>query len=264
MKWKLNRPVAFFDIEATGKNPRADRIVELAIIKLMPDGGREEHVFRVNPERPMSAEVIAIHGITDADVKDCPTFAQIAPKVLEILRNCDLGGYNLLHFDIPMLIEEFARLGMKFDDGDRAVVDAQRIYHKREPRDLSAALSFYCGELHLGAHGALDDVLATIRVLEGQLDRYTDLPQDMESLDAYCNTREPSWVDRSGKLKWADGEVVLNFGKNAGKKLRDYVQFEPSYLKWLLKSDFPRDTKDIVQNALEGKYPAPPAKPDEA
>ena len=160
-----------------------------------------------------------------------------------------------------MLIEEFIRAQVPFSIEGRRVLDAQRIFHKREPRDLSAALKFYCNELHLGAHGAVDDVNATIRVVEGQLDRYSDLPRAMEALHDYCNPRNPSWVDSTGKLKWVDGEATINFGKNGGRKLRDMVADRDGqgFLRWILKSDFPRDTKEVVTNALAGKFPKPPA-----
>ncbi len=255
VKLKLDRPLAIFDIEATGINPRADRIVELAIVKLVPKGERESFESRINPEMPIPAEATQIHGIKDSDVAPCPTFTQLAPKIAAFLENCDLGGYNILHYDIPMLCEEFLRAKIAFTTEGRRVLDAQRIYHKREPRDLAAALSFYCGELHLGAHGALEDVLATMRVIDGQFERYSDLPKDLAALDAYCNPRDPSWADRTGKFKWVGDDLVINFGKKQGKKLKDIVQNESSFLQWMLKSDFPRDTQEIVQNALKGNYP---------
>jgi DNA polymerase-3 subunit epsilon len=260
LKFKTDRPVAFYDIEATGTNPRADRIIDLAVVKIAPDGGRQDHHWRVNPERPIPPDSSAIHGITDEDVKNAPTFKDIAPHIAGILEGCDLAGYNIIHYDIPMLTEEFIRAGVPFSLEGRRVLDAQRIYHKREPRDLSAALKFYCSEMHLGAHGALDDVLATIRVVEGQFERYPDLSHDMTELHNYCNPRNPSWVDGTGKLKWVDGEVTINFGKSGGKKLRDMVTDREGqgFLRWLLKSDFPRDTKEIVQNAMLGKFPKPP------
>lgn len=260
--WRLksNRPLAVFDIESTGVNPRMDRIIDLAIVKVMPDGTRETHAYRVNPEKPIPAEVIAIHGIRDEDVKDCPTFGEIALAVAGQLEECDLAGYNLIHFDIPMLTEEFRRAGVPFALEGRRVIDAQRIFHRREPRDLTAALNFYCGESHDGAHGALEDVEATIRVIEGQLDRYTDLPDTIDGLDAFCNPRNPAWLDRTGKLKWKDGEAVINFGRNQGRLLRDLARTEAGFLRWILNSNFPQDTRDIVTDALDGKFPeAPPA-----
>lgn len=256
---KLERPLVVFDIESTGTNRRADRIIDLAIVKLLPDGRTEMHRFLVNPERPIPPEATEIHGITDADVKDCPTFAQVAPKLSETLKDCDFAGYNISGFDIPILAEEFARAGIPFETESRRILDAQRIFHRKVPRDLPAALSYYCGEMHLDAHDALGDVQATLRVLEAQLARYADLPRDLDGLDAFCNPRDPLWVDRTGKFKWAANEVVVNFGRKQGQKLRDLVRDEPSFLQWMLKSDFPRDAQKIVEDALKGRYPQPPA-----
>ncbi|MDO9542242.1 MAG: 3'-5' exonuclease [Kiritimatiellia bacterium] len=256
----LKRPLAFIDIESTGTNPRQDRIIDLAIIKLMPDGSREKHVFRCNPGIPIPPEAEAIHHISNADIAECPLFTIQAEKIYEILKNCDLGGFSIVRFDIPMLTEEFARSGFAFPADDCQVVDAQRIFHKKEPRNLTAALAFYCGEEHVDAHGAEADVLATIKVLAAQLKKYADLPQTMESLDAYCNiARDPAWVDKTGKLKWANGEIVINFGvKYTGQKLRELAQNNAKFLKWILKSDFPGDTKKIVADALEGKLSTKP------
>lgn len=261
MKWKSDRPLAFFDIEATGVNPRLDRIVDLAIVVVDPAGKQSKHSWRFNPERPIPPEASAIHGIYDADVKFSPRFREKAAEVLRALKDCDLAGYNLLHFDIPMLIEEFGRAAVEFTMEGRRVIDAQRIFHKREPRDLSAALRFYCNELHLGAHGAMEDVLATLRVFEGQLERYKDLPQDIGALHDFCNPRDPTWIDSTGKLKWVNGEAIINFGRNQGRKLKDMAQHEPNFLKWMIGKSFPRDVTDIVENALKGKFPTPPATP---
>ena len=253
-----DKPLAFFDIEATGINFRTDRIIELAIVKMMPDGSRETHEFRFNPERPIPAEATAVHGIKDSDVKDCPTFSQTAPKIAAILEGCDFGGYNVIHYDIPLLQSEFERVAVPFVTDGRRIIDAQKIFHKREPRDLSAALQFYCNDTHTGAHGALSDVEATIRVLEGQFQRYADLPSDIDTLSEYCDQRDPSWADRKGRFKWVNGELIINFGKKQGKLLRDIARFEPSFLRWMITSSFPPDTTVIARNALEGKYPDPP------
>lgn len=256
---KLTRPLAVFDIESTGASPRGDRIVELAIVLLLPDGRRETHTFRVNPEMPIPEEASRIHGIRDADVAACPTFRDIAPRVQEILAGCDLAGYNMVRFDLVMLMEEFQRAGLAFDADGRRLIDAQRIFHRREPRDLSAALAFYCGELHLNAHGAEADVFATIRVLEGQYERYADLPHDVEALHEYCNPKRPGWVDQAGRLRWEGNEVVLNFGRKKGVALRTLVRSEPDFIKWILKSDFPADTRRIVADAMQGIWPTKPA-----
>jgi len=252
--------LAVIDIESTGTNPRQDRIIDLAIIKLLPDGSQEKHVFRCNPGIFIPPEVEAIHHISNADIVSCPLFAQIAGQVFEALKDCDLGGFGVVRFDIPMLTEEFARAGFSFPAADCRVVDVQRIYHKKEPRDLTAALAFYCSEAHHGAHGAEADALATIKVLEAQLEKYSDLPRTIEGLDTFSAiARDPTWVDKTGKLKWANDEIVINFGAQyIGQKLRDLAQNNAKFLKWILKSDFPSDTKKIVADALEGKFPDKP------
>lgn len=254
------RPLAVIDIESTGTNPRQDRIIDLAIVKLMPGGTQEKHVFRCNPGIPIPAAAEAIHHISNADIAACPLFTQIAGQIFEILQDCDLGGFGIARFDVPMLTEEFARAGFKFPADECRVVDAQRVYHKKEPRDLSAALVFYCAEKHTQAHGAEADVLATIKVLGAQLARYADLPQTVEGLDAFCAiARDPDWVDKTGKLKWVNGEITINFGvKYPGRKLCELVQNDAKFLKWILKSDFPGETKKIVADALEGRFPLNP------
>ncbi|HOW96453.1 MAG TPA: 3'-5' exonuclease [Kiritimatiellia bacterium] len=258
LKLKLDRPLVVFDIESTGTNKKADRLIDLAVVKFWPDGRAESFAFRVNPERPIPPESTEIHGITDEMVKDCPTFQQIAPRVMDVFRGCDLAGYNILGFDIPLLTEEFTRAGLVFDTQACRVLDAQRIFHKKVPRDLPAALAYYCGEMHLDAHDAMADVQATVRVLEGQFERYADLPRDMERLDEFCNPRHPDWVDRSGKFKWVGREAVINFGKKQGTPLAEIARTDPGFLKWMLKSDFAPDALEIAKNALEGKLPRPP------
>jgi DNA polymerase-3 subunit epsilon len=259
---QLERPLAFFDIESTGISPRADRIIELAVVRIHPDGNRDSRRWLVNPGIAIPPETTRIHGFTDADVKDCPPFPAVADSAYRYLEGCDLGGYNLLRFDVPMLVEEFARAGLFFDIEDRNIVDVQRIFHQKEPRDLTAALAFYCGEMHLDAHGAEADVLATIRVLEGQYRQYNDLPQDMNALDTFCNPRDPDWADRSGRLKWENGSLTVNFGKNKGRTLKSMLDEEPGFVRWMLRSDFPRDTKAILEDVLQGVWPEPPQPGD--
>lgn len=259
LKLITEKPLAFFDIEATGVNPRGDRIVDLAIVLVKPGGLRDQRSWRFNPERPIPPDASAIHGIYDKDVKFSPKFRDKAQEIAAYLNGCDLAGYNILHFDIPMLTEEFIRAGVEFTVEGRRVIDAQRIFHKREPRDLSAALRFYCNELHVGAHGAMDDVVATIRVLEGQYEKYKDLPHDIGELDRYCNPRDASWIDTTGKLKWVDGEVTINFGRYLGRKVRELARTEPNFLKWMISKNFPRDVTDVIEDALKGKFPTPPA-----
>lgn len=253
-KWKLDRPLAIFDIEATGINPRTDRIIELSIVKLLPPKGIQEvHSFLFNPGMPIPPESTAIHGIKDEDVSGKPLFKDAAPDLYRLLEGCDLGGYNIIRFDIPMLIEEFLRASINFSMDGRRTLDAQRIYHKREPRDLSAALRFYCGELDFTGHRAEDDALATLRVIEGQFEKYSDLPHDIGELDKYCDLRDPTWVDRDGKLRWINGDIAINFGKNKGKSVNELTRKDPGFLKWMLKSDFASDTKAIITKILNGE-----------
>jgi DNA polymerase-3 subunit epsilon len=255
--WQLDRPLAIFDIESTGINPRADRIIELAVVIIPVKGEKTVHTFRCNPGIPIPPEATAIHGISDADVANEPLFKAIAPDVYRLFENCDLGGYNIIRFDVPMLIEEFVRASINFNMAGRRLVDAQRIFHKREPRDLKAALAFYCNELFLEGHHAEADALATVRVLEGQFARYSDLPRNLVELDKYCELRDPSWVDRDGKLRWANGEITINFGKKRGEKVYELARRDPGYLKWILKGDFATDTKEIIAKILDGQRITP-------
>ena len=261
MNLDLERPLIVFDIESTGINPRQDRIIDLALIKLHPDGRRETKCIRVNPEIPIPPAATAIHQISNEDVADAPPFRKVAPQLRDWLDGCDLAGFNVIRFDLPLLIEEFARAGMAFDADVCRVIDAQRIFHRKEPRDLTAALAFYCGRMHLGAHGAAADAEATAAVIEAQLEKYRDLPRSVEALDAFCNPpRDPAWADRAGKLRWEGADLVINFGQsNLGQKLKDLARANPKFLRWILTSDFPSDTKRLVADALEGRHPAPPA-----
>lgn len=256
-KWQLERPLAVLDIESTGTNPRTDRIIELSIVKIPPKGERRILTYKVNPGIPIPPEATAIHGIRNEDVAGAPLFQAVAAEVYKELDGCDLGGYNLLRFDVPLLIEEFLRCSINFPMDNRHVVDAQRIFHKREPRDLKAALAFYCNELYMEGHHAEADALATVRVLEGQLARYSDLPRSIAELGKYCDLRDPSWADRDGKLRWLNGELAINFGKKKGEKLSDLAKSDPGFLKWMLRGDFASDTKAIVSKVLQGKRPDP-------
>lgn len=261
IRLRLDRPLVVFDVEATGLNKRADRIVAIALVRYEPLGTAESFHYLLNPGLPIPEEATAIHGIADADVKDAPTFADMAGILERHFAGADLAGYNVLGYDIQILAEEFARANRPFSLDGRRVLDAQRIFFRNEPRDLAAALRYYCGENHDSHHDALGDVLATIRVLGGQFTRYPELPADLAGLNEYCDPRNPAWVDRTGRLKWSKGEVVFNFGKFQGQALRDAVVNDPNFITWLLRSDFPDDTKQIVRDAVSGRFPKPPAPP---
>lgn len=256
----LRRPLVIFDIESTGTSPRADRVIELAALRLNPDWSRDDRVWLLNPTVKIPVESIAVHGITDAEVAACPTFAERAFEIFTFFEGCDLGGFSVGYFDAQILNEEFLRCGIRnFHPEARAIVDAQKIYHKREPRDLTAALKFYCGrDLGEDAHGALADAEATLEVLAGELVRYPDLPRDVDALDKLFNPSDPLNVDRLGRWRWIEGEVCVNFGKKKGAKLRELAS-DPhdgqSFLKWMVRGDFPEDTRAVAEQALRGIFP---------
>lgn len=253
---KLARPIIFFDLEATGTNPQVDRIVEICVAKLQPGGECEVKSRRINPEMPIPAEATEIHGITNDDIKDEPTFAQVSASLYLYFEDSDLGGYNINRFDIPLLANEFKRAGLNFDVENRKIIDAQTIFHKMEPRTLSAAYKFFCGEELIDAHTAEADVLATIAVLDGELDKYKELPKDIKSLHEFCNPVDPRWIDSSGKFKWDDdGNATVAFGKNKGLLLREIATNNPGFLSWIVRMDFPEDAKKIAKDALSGKFP---------
>lgn len=256
---KLIRPLVVFDIESTGVSPRKDRIIELAAIKLMPEGEEISKCWLMNPGVPIPPETTAIHGISDEIVKDCPTFADKAEEIFEFFRGCDLSGFNADRFDIPCLEEEFARVGMAFAPSARKHVDVQRIYHKKEPRDLSAAVRFYLGRNHDGAHGAEADTRATLEVLKAQMAKYSDLPSTVDEMDEYLVPHDPMNADRAGTLRWKDGELTINFGKKKGESLKKLLLNEPNYLKWILKGDFDTEVRMIIKDLLDnGRLPPAP------
>lgn len=253
---KLERPLIVFDVETTGMNPYGDRIIELGAIKQHPDGRLESLRRRFNPGCEIPAVVVAIHHISNDDIRDEPFFeGEAAKSVFDFFLGCDLGGFGLLKFDVPILREEFRRAGLEWNLKDVHLVDALKIYHMKEPRNLSAALRFYCNEELRDAHSAFADAEATFKVLAGQLQRYQDLPHDVEALDEICNPAFPDKVDEDGKLRWQDGEVIVNFGQKAGIPLRHLVTSEPNFLRWILNKNFSDEVKLIVREALAGRYP---------
>ncbi len=255
MDLQLDRPLVIFDIESTGVVPERDRIVELAVQKVMPDGSISSFVKRINPEMPIPPSSTAIHGISDADVADAPPFSVVASNLAKYLEGCDLGGYNVVHFDIPMLEAEFKRVGYPFSMEGRRVVDAYNIFCKLYPRTLGAAYKFFCGKEIENAHSADADTAATWEVLLGQLAKHPEIPRDIAELSSFCNNADPDAIDRTRRFKWRDGEVVVNFGKNNGRTLKDIAENDASFLRWIMRSDFPADVKEIASNALVGKFP---------
>jgi len=251
----LERPLVVFDLETTGVNPHYDRIVEVSALKLLPDGKRDSLNLRVNPERVIPAAATAIHGITNEDVATAPVFAEAAAEILRFLARSDLAGFGITRFDVPLLCQEFRRVGFEFSLTDVRLVDVQRIYHMREPRTLSAALKFYCGQDHADAHSAEADVRATLNVLEAQFLRYEDLPRNVAELDELCNPRDTDAIDEQGKLKWRGNEAAIAFGQKSGITLREMAANEPGYLRWMLNKDFSAEVKEIVRAALAGKFP---------
>lgn len=251
----LKRPLVVLDFESTGLNPRYDRIVEIGALKIYPDGTTASFHKLVNPERPIPSDVTEIHGIDDDDVSQAPCFRDVASEFLGFLRGADLAGFGIEAYDLPLLKAEFARVGIQFDDVSVRVIDAKNIYHRKEPRTLSAALQFYCNQAHTDAHGAFADVEATWNVLQGQLRRYPDLPDSVDGLAEFSAPSDPDVVDRDGKLRWRDDEVTIDFGQKRGLTLRELSRHEPGYLRWMLNKDFSEDVKRMAQDALNGKFP---------
>ena len=238
----LTRPVAFIDLETTGVNLSTDRIVEIAIIKVLPDGERQVKSKLINPEMPIPKQTTDIHGITDEMVKDAPTFKQSGNEIKQFLENCDLGGYNSNRFDIPMLMEEFLRAGMEVDLSQRRMIDVQHIFYTMEPRTLTAAYKFYCQKELIDAHSAEADVQATIDVLIAQVDRYKNLGNSIDSILQVIG--EEKIVDYARRFSFDEkGREVFNFGKFKGRPVADVLKTEPQYYDWMMKGDFPLHTK---------------------
>lgn len=239
---QLTRPIAFFDLETTGVDIGNDRIVEIAVVKLMVDGTKQTKRKLINPEMLIPAEASAIHGITNEMVKDAPTFKDVANEIKQYLDNCDLGGYNSNRFDIPLLMEEFLRASIDVDLSDRKMIDAQHIFYQMEPRTLSAAYKFFCGKDLENAHSAEADILATVDVLEAQVEKYSQLGNTVESILACIG--EEKIVDYARRFSFNEqGVEVFNFGKYKGKSVMSVLSAEPQYYDWMMRSDFPLHTK---------------------
>ena len=241
MPLRLKRPLAFIDLETTGTNLACDHIIEIAIVRLNVDGARQIKRKLLNPGIPIPAGSTDVHGYTDEMVKDAPTFKQVANEIKQFVDNCDLCGYNSNRFDVPMLVEEFLRAGLEFDIAHRKLVDVQKIFHQMEQRTLAAAYRFYCDKNLDGAHTAEADAVATLEVLESQIERY---PQLGESVDTILNfLGEDQVIDLARRFVMEKGVEVFNFGKHKGKPVADILRAEPQYYDWMMKGEFPLHTK---------------------
>ena len=250
---RLDRPLAFLDLETTGLRPGSDRIVEIAVIRVSPGGDVTEKVRRFDPEIPIPPEATAIHGITDADVAGKPPFAARARSLADQLDPCDLAGFNLRRFDLPMLLAEFRRAGVTFDPRSRRLIDVQTIFHREEPRDLSAAARFYLGREHQDAHSALGDIRTTAAVFTAQLEEYDHLPRDLDQLHEYCDEVSPFETEVERWFGTDPEDHVFARGKHRGRRLEDVARTDPDYLRWMLGvEDMDPDVLDIVRKALEG------------
>jgi len=238
---QLKKPLAFIDLETTGINLGTDRIVEIAIVKILADGTKSIKRKLINPEMPIPQGASDVHGITDEMVKDAPTFRQVAQELKQMLDGCDLAGYNSNRFDIPLLMEEFLRVQVDFDMKNRKLLDVQSIYHKMEPRTLGAAYKFYCSKTLEGAHGAEVDASATYEVLEAQVKKYPEIGNTVESILKHIG--DDQIVDFARRFVMENGVEIFNFGKHKGRPVAEILKAEPQYYDWMMKGDFPQHTK---------------------
>jgi DNA polymerase III subunit epsilon len=245
---KLTRPLAFIDLETTGINLSTDRIVEIGMIKILPDGNRSVKRKLLNPEMPISQVSVDMHGITNEMVKDAPTFKQAANDIKQFLDNCDLSGYNSNRFDIPMLMEEFLRVEVEFDMKGRKLIDVQKVFHMMEQRTLTAAYKFYCQKNLEGAHSAEADARATMEILEAQVERYPQIGNTVDSILKF--TGEEVIVDFARRFVMEKGVEVFNFGKHKGRAVMDVLKTEPQYYDWMMRGDFPLHTKQKLTEIL--------------
>ena len=245
MELKLSKPICFFDLETTGTNIAKDRIVEISILKIFPNGNKASKTWLVNPEMKIPAEAMAIHGITDEKVANEPTFKALSNEIYQMIKDSDLGGYNSDRFDIPLLAEEMLRADVDFDMKNMVSVDVQTIFHKMEKRTLEAAYKFYCDKDLNDAHSAEADTLATYEVLLSQLDRYPELENNVKKLAEFSNRKNS--LDFAGFIgSNKDGEPIFTFGKHKGKKVDEILESEPGYFGWIINADFPLYTKKVL------------------
>ncbi len=250
MKLALDRPICVFDLETTGINTSKDRIVEISILKIHPDGSEEVYTKRINPGMPIPPQATAVHGISDEDVQDAPRFEEVAAEIYALIRDAYLVGFNSNKFDLPMLVEELIRSGIPFDLKKNPTIDVQVIFHKMEPRNLSAAYKFYTGKTLENAHSAEADVRATWEVLKAQVERYEDLPKNPEQLSAFSSHNRNA--DFMGRVIYnEEGKEVINFGKYKGQTIEEVLEKDPGYYGWIMQADFPLYTKQVFKNVFE-------------
>lgn len=249
------RALVVFDLETTGADRLTDRIVEIAAVRFGPGGAVASWESRVNPGVKIPRESTRVHGITDADVSGAPTFPEIAVQILEFFGDADLAGYNVRAFDVPVLLREFSLASLAFPIENRRIVDMQTIYFKKEPRDLAAAVRFFAGREHAGAHAALADVVASAEVLAGQLKRYPDLPRDVARLHEISRPPEGRYADPDKRFLWRDGEIVFAFSEHRGKTLAEVAEKHPGFLDWMISKTFSEESKQIARDARKGVFP---------
>ena len=257
LPFEIRRPVVFFDLETTGLDFKYDRIIEIGAIKIRPNGEKQKFHCRLNPEMRIPAEVTALTGITNEEAATCPTFGRLAPEIVAFFEASDLGGYHVGRFDAKIMTEEYRRIGLDFRIDERAIIDAQVIFHQKEKRDLAAAYKFYCNKDLKGAHSAEADIDATYEIFLAQLERYPDLPRDIDGLNAVSRGNQDRFVDSEGKFFWRDGEAVFNFGRYKSQTLRIVAESHPEYLHWVLAPErqFSQDVIDICYKAIRGQFP---------
>jgi DNA polymerase-3 subunit epsilon len=245
---KLERPLVFVDLETTGVNPAIDRIIDVTVLRIYPDGSEEEKNVRVNPGIPIPSGATEVHGITDEDVASLPGFAAYAKSLLDFFDDCDIGGFNAIRFDVPMLVAEFARVGLNFVLEGRSIVDPMVIFHAYEPRDLVPAYQKYCGKTLEDAHTSAADVKAAAEIFKAQVQLYPELPEGVVELHEICHPRNPDWIDDDGRLLHSDQGPLIGFGKYRGRLVEELAGEDPGYLQWILS----QEVKGIISDALGG------------
>ncbi|MFP4046763.1 MAG: exonuclease domain-containing protein [Bacteroidales bacterium] len=247
MKLQLTKPIVFFDLETTGMDIAKDRIVEISLLKVYPNGDSESKTMKINPEMPIPPKTTEIHGITDEDVKNSPAFSEVAKQIQQFIEGCDLAGFNSNRFDLPLLAEEFIRVGVDYDLKKQRFIDVQVIFHKMEKRNLSAAYRFYCNKELKNAHSAEADTEATYEILKAQIEKYDELQNDVQKLSEFSSHNKNA--DFAGRIIYNDkGEEIFNFGKYKGKVVEEVLQKDPAYYGWIINNDFPLYTKRVLTN----------------